>query len=149
MTTLSVVGGTKRRRYTKRQKVTAIIAADMTSTKAVARESGVPESTLRYWMDDPTFAPYRAKTREDLAEGALALAQETLAKIRERLPEFEPRDLTILLGVLTDKAQLLTGHATERTEHRDITDTLSPEAVDALADDVDEWLRKRAVDAPA
>lgn len=145
MTELRVVG--KRRRYTKRQKVTAVIAAEMTSTRAAADSMGVNESTIRYWMDDPSFAQYRAKTREDLAEGALGLANETLSVIRAKLATFEPRDLTVLLGVLTDKAQLLTGHATARTETRDITDTMTPEAVDALADEIDAWLQARKVEA--
>lgn len=150
MTTLHVVpGGTKRRRYTKRQKVTAVIAAEMTTQAAAAEEAGIPRKTLAYWMDSPEFAIYRQKTREELGPEGIALAHKVLAEIMRRLPEFEPRDLSTLFGILIDKAQLVTGHATERTETRDITDTLNPEAMEALADDIDEWLKKRTVDAGA
>ena len=112
------------RRYTKRQKVTAVIAAEMTTAAAAAESSGVPENTIRYWMDQPEFVELRTKTREDLAAESKALAHKTLEAIQRRLPEFEPRDLTILYGVLTDQAQLLSGEATSRSEHRELTDAL-------------------------
>jgi hypothetical protein len=105
-----------RRQYTKRQKVTAVMAAEMTNVKAAARKAGIPEQTVRYWFDDPDFAVYRAKTREDIAPEAIAIIHEALAIIRRKLDQFEPRDLTVLVGVLTDKAQLLVGKATTRTE---------------------------------
>jgi len=134
VTDLHVVKG--HRRYTKRQKVHAIIAAEMTSEIATAEASGIPRSTLRYWMDDPEFAPYRQKTREDLAEGSLALANETLGVIRSKLDSFEPRDLTILWGVLTDKSQLLTGQPTNRTVTT-ITDGLDDHEKAALRSVID------------
>ena len=136
-------GRSSRRRYTKRQRVTAVIAAEMTSISAAARALGTNESTVRYWMDDPAFATYREKTRDELGPEGIALAHNVLGEIRRRLPEFEPRDLSTLYGILIDKAQLVSGHATSRTETRDITDTMTPEAVDALADEIDAWLLAR------
>ena len=143
-TPLTVVGGTKRRRYTRKQKVTAVIAAEMTSQIEAAEKLGIPRKTLAYWAEDPDFAVYRQKAREELGPEAIALAHNVLGEIKRRLPEFEPRDLSTLFGVLTDKAQLVTGHATARNETRDITDTLSPDAMDALSDEIDAWLRERA-----
>lgn len=131
---------TERRRYTKRQKVTAVIAAEMTTVSAAAESLGANESTVRYWMDSPDFAVYREKTRADLAEGSLALANETLALIRRKLEQFEPRDLTILWGVLTDKAQLLAGHATSRTESVTVTDGLDDHEKAALRRVLDDVL---------
>lgn len=142
MTDLHVVGRT-RRRYTKRQKIAAVIAAEMTTQASAAEQAGVPRKTLAYWFDDPAFAEYRQKVREDLGPEGIALAHNVLGEIKRRLPEFEPRDLSTLYGILIDKAQLVTGHATTRTETRDITETLTPEAVDALADEVDAWLKAR------
>src|SRR5438094_565412 len=104
----------------KREKVTAVIASEITTIKAAAKKFGVPERTLRHWREDPELAELAAKTREDMAEGALALAQATMSEIRRRLPEFEPRDLAILFGVLIDKGQLLNGEATSRSEHREL-----------------------------
>ena len=105
-----------RRRYTKRQKVSAVVAALVTSAAAVGESQGIPESTLRRWMDDPTMADLRAKTREDLSSEAHVMAQLALAQIKAKLPEYEPRDLNVLYGIMVDKAQLLSGNATERIE---------------------------------
>jgi hypothetical protein len=129
----------ERRRYTKRTRVTTVMAAEMTSIPAAAESSGIPENTIRYWMDTPEMVELRAKTREDLADESKALAHKALGEIQRRLGEFEPRDLTVLYGVLTDKSQLLSGHATGRTEHRDLTGGLEDhekEALRALLDDV-------------
>lgn len=139
---------TTHRRYTKRQKVTAVMAAEMTSTEAAADQTGIPRTTIAYWMEEPEFVAIRQKTREELAEESKALAHKTLAEIKRRLAEFEPRDLTILYGVLTDKSQLLAGQATSRTETKNITETLDDHEREALADAIDEWLKDR-VDAPA
>lgn len=138
------------RRYTKRQKATVVIAAEMTTAAAASETSGVPESTVRYWMDSPEFVELRAKTREDLAAESKALAHKTLEAIQRRLPEFEPRDLTILYGVLTDKAQLLAGEATARLEHRELLEAFDDHEKGAVADWLREIVRKRlAVDAVA
>lgn len=138
-TPVTVVRGT-RRRYSKRQKITAVIAAEMTTLRGAAEGQGVPVSTLAYWMDDPSFAQYRTKTREDLAAGSLSLANETLGIIRRKLEQFEPRDLTILWGVLTDKSQLLSGHATGRIETKTLIDGMDDHERAALRSVLDEVL---------
>ena len=138
----------QRSRYTKRQKVAAIVAAELTTAKAAAKSTGIPETNIRRWRDDPEMAQYSAKTREEIAEDARALSARVLESIRERLGEFDPRDLSVLFGILTDKSQLLAGQPTERTETRDITATRPDHEKDALADAIDEWLKERA-DAPA
>ena len=136
-TPLSVVGGT-RRRYTKRTKINAVIAAELTSTRAAAEAAGIPERTVGYWMDDPAFAQYRTKTREELGPEGIALAHNVLGEIKRRLPEFEPRDLTILYGVLVDKGQLLSGQATSRSEHRDVTAELDDHERETLTNIIRE-----------
>ncbi len=126
----------KHRRYTKRQKATAVIAAELTTVAAAAEQLGIPETSVRYWFDSPDFVELRAKTRADMAEESAALAHKTLAAINRRLPEFEPRDLTILYGVLVDKSQLLTGDATSRVETRELLNGFDDGEVEAL----DAWL---------
>jgi tetrahydromethanopterin S-methyltransferase subunit G len=83
-------------------------------------------------MDAPEFVQLRQKTREDLAEESRVLAHKALGEITRRIGEFEPRDLAILYGVLTDKAQLLAGQATARTEHRELSDELDDHEREAL-----------------
>jgi len=114
------------RRYTRRQKLTAVIAADMTSGKAASEATGVPRSTLQYWMERPEFAHLRQNAREALAEEALTVARLAWNKLAEAIRDgkLEPRDLVIAAGMSVDKAQLLNGMATARTETRDISGTL-------------------------
>lgn len=113
------------RHYTKQERIAAVVTAELSSNVAAERATGIPESSIRRWRDDPELAKYIDKTREELAEGTSMLAHRVLERISATLDQFEPRDLTILFGVMVDKAQLLSGAATARTESRDITGTLS------------------------
>lgn len=116
-----------RRRYTKATKAAAIVAAEASSVLAASEATGVPESTLRYWMEDPRFAALRENAREHMAEEALIVARlgwQMLAKAMVN-GEIEARDLVMATGMATDKSQLLNGAATARTEARDITGTIS------------------------
>jgi transposase-like protein len=116
-----------RRRYTKSEKVAAIVAAAASSTLAASEQTGVPESTLRYWMDDPKFAIYRENAREAMAEEARVVARMAWSALAAAIQsgELEGRDLVMAAGMATDKSQLLNGAATSRTEARDITGSLS------------------------
>lgn len=132
------------RRYTKREKANAVMAAEATSMTAVSEVTGIPVTTIDYWMDLPEFVSLRNKTRDDLADGFRLLAHRAQAILVTKLPDMEPRDLTVLLGVATDKAQLLSGAATIRTERRDLTDSLNDHEKEVLADLID-----RAIAEPA
>ena len=124
------------------------MAAAVSSVAAAAQEAGVPESTLHYWFDSPEFAELRRKTRDDLAAESMGMAHKVLGEIQRRIAEFEPRDLSVLYGILTDKGQLLSGAATARTETRDITGDLGDDERERLAASIDEWLRAQ-VEVPA
>ena len=124
----------ERRRYTRKTKAMAVMAAAVTSVAAAAQEAGIPERTVGYWFDSPEFAELRAKTREDLAAESMAMAHRVLSEITRRLPEFEPRDLSVLYGILTDKGQLLAGHATSRTETKALTDEMNDHERQQLRD---------------
>jgi hypothetical protein len=135
------------RRYTKRQKLSAVMAADMVGVVAASEQAGVPESTIRYWADRPEFAEYRAKAREDLEAEVGVVAHLAWQRVAEalRAGTLEPRDALFAADKATTLYQLVAGHATARTETRDITDTMTPEQRDALADEIDVWLRERSV----
>jgi hypothetical protein len=115
------------RRYTRRQKITAVIAADMTSTEAASEVTGIPRTTIGYWLDDPEFVELRHNARERMAEEAMAVARLAWGKLAERIKagDIETRDLVLATGMATDKTQLLTGGATARSENRDITGTIT------------------------
>lgn len=134
-----------RRRYTRSQKATAVIAAEMATVAAAAEQTGIPESSIRYWLDDPKFAELRAKTREEAAEGFGVLIHMTQERLRELIPTMEARDLITLAGVATDKAQLLSGQATQRTESRELVDELDDHEREALRKAIDKELETRVV----
>lgn len=126
-----------RRTYTKRQKVTAVVAAELSTQTAAAGTTGIPLTTINAWMQEPWAVELRNKTREDLAEESRVLAHKVLAQIAKRLDDFGPRDLPILYGVLVDKGQLLAGQPTGRTEHL-VTEGMDDHEKEALR----EFLRK-------
>jgi transposase-like protein len=103
-----------RRRYTRKQKANVVMAAAASSTLAAAEQAGIPESTVRYWLEKPEFASLRDKTRDEAADGwkvVLHLAQE---RIVELIPEMDPEEIMVLAGIATDKSQLLSGGPTSR-----------------------------------
>lgn len=120
----------------------AVMAAAVSSVSAAAETRGIPERTLGYWFDHPDFADVRAKTRDDLAAESMGMAHRVLGEIQRRIDEFEPRDLSVLFGILTDKGQLLSGAATDRLETRDVTETMGDHEKAALRDAIDDWLTK-------
>ena len=131
---------TQRRRYTKAEKMAAVVAAELSTPAAAAEAQGVPESSLRYWLDDPKFAELRTKTREETAGAFHVLAHLAMDRLRELVPTMEPRDLTVLLGVATDKAALLSGQPTSRTETRALTEGLDDHEKARLREILDEAL---------
>lgn len=102
---------------TKQQKLAAVVAAEMTNVAAASAATGIPESSIKYWLDQPEFVAFRAKTQADTAEEAGVLVHLIAREIAKRIAEFEPHDLSILYGIAIDKAQLLSGGPTDRTEH--------------------------------
>lgn len=117
----------EQRRYTKRQKLATTMAAELTSLTAAAETSGIPKSTIRYWMDDPELADIRTKTREDLADEIGTVAHLAWANVASALRNgtMEPRDAIFAAEKATSLQILMAGGATSRTELRDISGTLS------------------------
>jgi len=136
----------ERRRYTKRQKASAVTKAMATSTLAASESLGIPERTIGYWLEHPEFAELRAKTREQLAEGSMVLANLAQAELQRKVQagEVEPKDLAVIYGIAIDKAQLLSGAATSRTETKALSDGLSDHEKQQLRDGLDRLL----ADAP-
>ena len=134
------------RRYSKSQKISAVTAAVASSTLAAAEQSGIPESTLRYWMNDPELAEIREKARAELAPMAATAAflawAETIRLLRTG--GLEPRDVLFAVGLATDKSQLLAGGVTNRTETRALSDGLNDHEKQQLRDALDRLLSEPA-----
>ncbi len=151
-TPLTVVGGTKKRtrvRHSAHDKLATVMAVEMSTLTEVSETTGIPKSTIFQWVHDPRYEQVRTRTREDMAEEVRVAAHVVLARLVEAVPTMEGRDLVFAFEKLADKLQLMTGYATARTETRDITDTLSPDAIDALSDEIDVWLKARKPEAIA
>lgn len=127
------------RKRPQREKLAAVIAADMSGVLAASEATGIPESTIRYWSLKPEFAPYRAKAREDMAEEVGIVAHLAWQRVAEALREgkLEPRDALFAADKATTLYQLVTGAATSRTESRELLADFDDGEREAVA----EWLR--------
>ena len=116
-----------RARYTKAEKAAAVTRSLGEGTQRTAEAMGIPESTVRYWVNHPEFAALRETTRDQLAEQLWATLQVGVSEVAKGLrdPDVPLRDKVVAVGVIYDKHALLTGAATSRSESRDLTGTLS------------------------
>ena len=130
----------ERRRYTRKQKLSVVMAADLVGVTVAAAEAGIPHQTVSYWLERPEFGEYRRKAREDLAEEVGVVAHLAWQRVAEalRAGTLEPRDALFAADKATTLYQLVTGEATTRTEARDITDTLDDHEREALRKVLDE-----------
>jgi len=134
------------RRYTKRTKLAAVMAAEMGGLTQTAEQTGIPKSTVKYWMDSPEFAHVRTKTREDLAEEISTVAHLAWQRVARALAsgEMEPRDAIFAAEKATSLQLLMSGEATARTENVSITDGLDDHEKQALGDAIRDELARRA-----
>lgn len=115
------------RRYTDQDKalVHATLAANGGNVKRTARETGVAEQTVRDWKKKAERVGLPAEVEaalpaviEDAAQEIERIRNKALRALEEAIDrrELKGRDLTVAVGVLTDKHRLMTGQATSRTE---------------------------------
>ena len=130
------------RRYTRKQKLAAVLAAEVGGVTQAAEATGIPKQTIDYWLDDPYFGPFRTKAREDMAEEVKAVAHLAWQRVAEALRSgaLEPRDALFAADKATTIYQLVTGQATERTEHRDLIADFD----DHERDQLEAWLHELA-----
>lgn len=135
-----------RRRYTKPEKLAAVMAAEMAGITAAAEQTGIPKTTIDYWMDLPEFVQFRTKTRENLHEEVTVVAHLAWKRIAQALVsgEMEPRDAIFAAEKSTTLMQLLGGEATERTETRSLTDGLDDHEAEVLGQVIRDELARRA-----
>jgi transposase-like protein len=105
-----------RRRYTHAEKAAFVAQAEIEGVTATAEKMGIPRKTGEYWLDSPRFAELRQKTREEMRDGFRVLVHKAQERLEMLVPTMEPRDLIVLMGVSTEKALLVGGDATARSE---------------------------------
>lgn len=112
------------RRYDAKTKLSVVLASDMVGVTAAADAAGINESTVRYWLDDPQFAPFRAKAREDLAEEIKVVAHLAWKRVGETIGRMDPRDALFAAEKSTTLTLLMSGDATSRIESVNLTDDI-------------------------
>jgi hypothetical protein len=118
----------------------------MTNPLAASEATRIPRTTILGWLDKPEYVTLRQNARAEIAEEAMVVARLAWQALGDAIREgrVEPRELITAAGVATDKASLLSGEATARTEHRDIDDVDDRDAVSAAADAYVASVRARA-----
>lgn len=127
------------RKYDRKTKLAVVMAADMVGVVQAEKQSGIPESTIRYWMEKPEFAEFRAKTREDLEAEVSLVAHLALRRVAQTIDTMEPRDALFAMEKATTLMLLTRGEATTRTETKDITHDLDNETRQKLT----AWIDRR------
>lgn len=135
-----------RRRYTHKEKLAAVVAAEISGVTVAGEKLGIPKTTIQYWFDSPQFAPFRTKTREDMGEEVKLVAHLAWKRIAEALisGEMEPRDAIFAAEKATNLQLLMSGEATERTETRSLTDGLDDHEAEVLGQVIRDELARRA-----
>ncbi|HEX7002181.1 MAG TPA: transposase [Trueperaceae bacterium] len=137
----------KRRRYTDNDRATALAVLDSNggNIARTARETGISQSTLRDWRDDPH--PDTAELR-DQKRAALSDLWEEVARayIARALDHAAVNDTTAqsavtVAAIATDKLQLLLGKPTEISKHEHERRETPAAALEAAA----EELRRRGL----
>lgn len=122
------------RKYDKRTKLAVVMAAEMSGLSVTADETGIPKTTIAYWMDQPEFVQIRTKTREDLADEIKVVAHLAWQRTAEALRDgtIEPRDILFAAEKATGLQLLMSGEPTSRNELRDITKEFDDHELDLL-----------------
>lgn len=135
----------RRRHYTRKEKLAAVMAAEMVGVTEAAEQAGIPHQTLSYWMERPEFSEYRRKAREDLVEEVGIVAHLAWQRVAEALQagSLEPRDALFAADKATSLYQLVSGQATSRSEHRELLADFDDHERDAVAAWLHDLARER------
>ena len=108
----------ERRRYTKREKLAAVMAAELSGVTVAGEKLGIPKTSIQYWTTSPEFAQFRTKTRDDMQDEVKIVAHLAWKRIAQSLAsgEMEPRDAIFAAEKSSSLLQLLAGDVTSRSE---------------------------------
>ena len=113
-----------KRQYSDVDKATALLSLEANGGNVLrtARALNIPQQTLREWaaskhtsVDVPNI---RDKKRPELIDLFLNEVYEAVGLMPDKRAEASYSDLGRMVGILTDKIQLLKGGVTERIDQR-------------------------------
>ena len=132
----------ERRKYTARTRAKAVGIAVVDGVTAAERVTGIPKTTIDYWMDKPEFVQLRTTARETVVEQLWVGIQVGIEELTKGLRGDAPvNHKAAAFDSLAERYALLNGEATTRTENRDLLEGRSDHEKEALADAIDEWLK--------
>lgn len=116
-------------KYTESQKASVYLSLQVNAgnVKRSARETGIPESTVRLWKKDfaengpPNTDVLEAVSSDFIADGE-RIRNKALKRAEKMIDDEDSKlklaELTALSGMLTDKLNVAQGLATGRVEHQ-------------------------------
>lgn len=111
--------------YSEQDKARVFVALTVNdgNIKRTARETGLPESTVRNWKREfETNPPSQEAVEVEVTSGDTVgqieqARNEALVALRKKIPSMNGSQLGVVFGILDDKLTRARGLATERTEH--------------------------------
>jgi hypothetical protein len=116
---------------------------------AAGEALGIPKTTVQYWADSEEFAHLRTTARETVVETFWAAVQVGLDEVVKGFrTDASLKDKAVALATVYDRHALLTGGATNRSESRDVTGTLSDAELIAAVREADRIARASRTPTP-
>lgn len=114
----------------------AVLAANGGNALRTAQQTGVPRQTLQRWASGEAVTPETEAACErakcDLAEGVEEVLWGALDALAGKVTEMNGRDLSIAVGILSEKLLLLRGQPTVIQREVDLPDEEAAERVATL-----------------
>lgn len=121
------------------QRTHALGIAVVDGAAAASRETGIPENTIRSWMDTPEFVELRSRKQEEVDQEWWAFVQKGFRRVADLLESTDDAQrAATATAIIYDKWALGRGQATMRTETRSLTDGYSDTEKERLRDFIDK-----------
>ena len=129
------------RRYTKRQKAEAVGVALVEGVTAAGDKTGIAKTTIQEWINKPEYVQLRTTAQEVVAQSLWVGVQIGAKALIEGLQGDAPlHHKASAFEALAERWALLSGEATSRTEHRELTDALDDHEKASLRSILEEAL---------
>jgi transposase-like protein len=140
-----------RARYTDEDKarVFVVLGANDGNVKRTARETGIPENTVRRWRDEwkkegPPSVEHVEEAVGDFVNDAERVRNKALLAIEKKIPDAKVSELNNTVGILTDKIDRARGLVDRRVvEHQLPSPDDIRAALGAFADEMQKLSRQR------
>lgn len=105
-----------------RNRVFVALAVTEGSVKGAARETGIPETTVRRWKKEfeqsgPPEPQAIDEAVGDFLDKAEGIQWKALLALESKIDQASPRDLITVIGILNDKITRARGVADKTVEH--------------------------------